>query len=99
MQNVHVRFLKEFFCHEPYGKRELYKQRVQTAILKKLKILSDSDFCLNFNFHFIILALEERPPTHGAFNRNELLGILRASYNSAPSLSINTNTICHFKLH
>jgi len=36
MQNVHLRFLKEFFYHEPYGKRELYKQRVQSATLEKL---------------------------------------------------------------
>jgi hypothetical protein len=36
MQNVHVRFLKEFFYHEPYGKRELYKLRMQTATLEKL---------------------------------------------------------------
>jgi len=36
MQNVHLRFLKEFFYHEPYGKRELYKQRLQTATLEKL---------------------------------------------------------------
>jgi len=36
MHNVHVRFLKEFFYHEPYGKRELYRQRVQTATLEKL---------------------------------------------------------------
>jgi len=36
MQNIHLRFLKEFFYHEAYGKRELYKQRVQTASLEKL---------------------------------------------------------------
>jgi len=36
MQNVHLRFLKEFFYHEPYGKRELYKLRLQTATLEKL---------------------------------------------------------------
>jgi len=36
MQNVHVRFLKEFFYHKPYGKRELYKRRVQIATLEKL---------------------------------------------------------------
>jgi ABC-type lipoprotein export system ATPase subunit len=36
MKNVHVRFLKEFFYHEPYGKRELYRQRVETATLEKL---------------------------------------------------------------
>ena len=39
MQNVHLRFLKELFYHEPYGKRELYKQRVQTATLEKLSKL------------------------------------------------------------
>jgi hypothetical protein len=36
MQNVHLRFLKEFFYHEPYGKRELYRQRMQTATAEKL---------------------------------------------------------------
>jgi len=36
MKNVHLRFMKEFFYHEPYGKRELYKQRVETATLEKL---------------------------------------------------------------
>jgi hypothetical protein len=36
MKNVYVRFLKEFFYHEPYGKRESYKQRVETATLEKL---------------------------------------------------------------
>lgn len=36
MKNVHVRFLKEFFYHEPFGKRELYKQRVGVATLEKL---------------------------------------------------------------
>jgi len=36
MKNVHVRFLKEFFYHEPYGKRELYRQRVEKATLEKL---------------------------------------------------------------
>jgi len=36
MKNVHLRFMKEFFYHQPYGKRELYKQRVETASLEKL---------------------------------------------------------------
>ena len=36
MQNVHPKFMKEFFYHEPYGKRDLYKQRVETATLEKL---------------------------------------------------------------
>lgn len=36
MKNVHVRFLKEFFYHEPYGKRGLYRQRVETATFEKL---------------------------------------------------------------
>jgi hypothetical protein len=35
MQNVHVRFLKEFFYHQPYGKRALYEEKVQTAGLEK----------------------------------------------------------------
>jgi hypothetical protein len=36
MENVHVRFMKEFFYHQPYGKRELYKEKVQTGSLEKL---------------------------------------------------------------
>jgi ABC-type ATPase with predicted acetyltransferase domain len=36
VQNVHPKFMKEFFYHEPYGKRELYRQRVETATLEKL---------------------------------------------------------------
>jgi ABC-type lipoprotein export system ATPase subunit/GNAT superfamily N-acetyltransferase len=36
IQNVHPKFMKEFFYHEPYGKRELYRQRVETATLEKL---------------------------------------------------------------
>jgi len=36
MENVHVRFMKEFFYHQPYGKRVLYKEKVRTAGLEKL---------------------------------------------------------------
>jgi len=36
MRNAHLRFLKEFFYHQPYGKRELYNQEVQKASLEKL---------------------------------------------------------------
>jgi hypothetical protein len=36
IENMHVRFMKEFFFHQPYGKRELYKLRMQTATLEKL---------------------------------------------------------------
>lgn len=36
MENVHVRFMKEFFYHQPFGKRELYKEKVQTVSLEKL---------------------------------------------------------------
>jgi len=36
MKNVHLRFMKEFFYHQPYGKHELYKQPVETATLEKL---------------------------------------------------------------
>jgi hypothetical protein len=39
MKNVHLRFMKEFFYHQPYGKCELYKQRVETATLEKLEKL------------------------------------------------------------
>jgi ABC-type lipoprotein export system ATPase subunit/GNAT superfamily N-acetyltransferase len=36
MKNAHLRYLKEFFYHQPYGKRQLYQQEVQTASLEKL---------------------------------------------------------------
>jgi len=36
MKNGHLPLMKEFFYHQPYGKRELYKQRVETATLEKL---------------------------------------------------------------
>jgi len=36
MKNSHLRFLKEFFYHQPYGKRGLYQQEVQNATLEKL---------------------------------------------------------------
>jgi ABC-type lipoprotein export system ATPase subunit/GNAT superfamily N-acetyltransferase len=36
VKNAHLRFLKEFFYHQPYGKRELYKQSMKTASLEKL---------------------------------------------------------------
>jgi len=36
MKNSHLRFLKEFFYHQPYGKRQLYQQEVQNATLEKL---------------------------------------------------------------
>jgi hypothetical protein len=35
-KNAHLRYLKEFFYHQPYGKRQLYQQEVQTASLEKL---------------------------------------------------------------
>ena len=36
IKNGHLRFMKEFFYHQPYGKHELYRQRVETAPLEKL---------------------------------------------------------------
>ena len=35
-KNAHLRYLKEFFYHQPYGKRESYNREVQTASLEKL---------------------------------------------------------------
>jgi hypothetical protein len=35
-KNAHLRYLKEFFYHQPYGKRQLYNREVQTASLEKL---------------------------------------------------------------
>jgi ABC-type transport system involved in cytochrome c biogenesis ATPase subunit/GNAT superfamily N-acetyltransferase len=35
-KNAHLRYLKEFFYHQPYGKRQLYQQELQTASLDKL---------------------------------------------------------------
>jgi len=36
MRNAHLRYIKEFFYHEPYGKRQLYQHEVHTASLEKL---------------------------------------------------------------
>jgi len=36
MKNPHLRFFKEFFYRQPYGRRDLYKENVQTASLEKL---------------------------------------------------------------
>jgi hypothetical protein len=36
IENMHLRFVKEFFYHQPYGKKELYKKSVTTASLEKL---------------------------------------------------------------
>jgi ABC-type lipoprotein export system ATPase subunit/GNAT superfamily N-acetyltransferase len=35
-KNAHLRYLKEFFYHQPYGKRAFYNREVQTASLEKL---------------------------------------------------------------
>jgi ABC-type ATPase with predicted acetyltransferase domain len=35
-KSAHLRYLKEFFYHQPYGKRQQYQQEVQTASLEKL---------------------------------------------------------------
>jgi hypothetical protein len=35
-KNAHLRYLKEFFYHQPYGKRQLYQQEVRTTSLEKL---------------------------------------------------------------
>ena len=34
--NVHPRFMKEFFYHKPYGKAELFRERVDKADFEKL---------------------------------------------------------------
>jgi len=39
IRNAHLRFMKEFFYHQPYGKRELYQRELQTASLEKLSKL------------------------------------------------------------
>jgi ABC-type ATPase with predicted acetyltransferase domain len=36
IQNAHLRFLKEFFHNQPYGKPDLYKEKVQNASFEKL---------------------------------------------------------------
>ena len=36
IENVHLRFMKEFFYHLPYGKKEVYRQSVEAADLEKL---------------------------------------------------------------
>jgi len=35
-ENVHPRFMKEFFYHKPYGKAKLFKEKVTKADLEKL---------------------------------------------------------------
>ena len=35
-ENVHPRFMKEFFYHKPYGKAELFKEKVDKADFEKL---------------------------------------------------------------
>lgn len=35
-ENVHPRFMKEFFYHKPYGKAKLFKEKVTKANLEKL---------------------------------------------------------------
>jgi len=36
IMNAHPRFLKEFFSHQPYGKRQLFEKAVEIAGLEKL---------------------------------------------------------------
>lgn len=36
IENAHLRFLKEVCCREPYGKHEIYKQKIETIGLEKL---------------------------------------------------------------
>ena len=35
-ENVHPRFMKEFFYHRPYGKAKLFKEKVDKADFEKL---------------------------------------------------------------
>ena len=35
-ENVHPRFMKEFFYHKPYGKAKLFKEKVDNADFEKL---------------------------------------------------------------
>jgi len=35
-ENVHPRFIKEFFYHKPYGKAKLFKEKVDKADFEKL---------------------------------------------------------------
>ncbi|MFQ6073945.1 MAG: ABC transporter ATP-binding protein [Candidatus Bathyarchaeia archaeon] len=35
-ENIHLRFMKEFFSHKPYGKAKLFKERVDMADFGKL---------------------------------------------------------------
>ena len=39
-ENVHPRFMKEFFSHKPYGKTKLFKGKVDKANLQKLTKLT-----------------------------------------------------------
>ena len=38
-ENVHPRFMKEFFYHKPYGKAKLFKEKVDNANIEKLSKL------------------------------------------------------------
>jgi len=35
-ENVHQRFMEEFFYHKPYGKAKLFKEKVDKAEFEKL---------------------------------------------------------------
>jgi len=35
-ENVHPRFMKEFFYHKPYGKSKLFKEKVDNTNFEKL---------------------------------------------------------------
>ena len=39
-QNVHPRFMKEFFYHKPYGKARLFKEKVDKVDFQKLAKLT-----------------------------------------------------------
>ena len=39
-ENVHPRFMKEFFYHKPYGKGKLFKKKVDKANFAKLAKLA-----------------------------------------------------------
>jgi len=52
IENMHVRFMKEFFYHQPYGKKELYKKSVTTASLEKLaKLIHVTTLLLQTKFY------------------------------------------------
>jgi GNAT superfamily N-acetyltransferase len=61
-QNAHPRFLKEF-SSQPYGKHEMYKQKIQTATLEKLaKLININAMLLQTKVYLFWKSLNQPEP-------------------------------------